>query len=61
MLINAVTISVIINVTTIQIATTAPVESLLESFDELTLTPTIAYQRNFLIYTYIFLLGRYHT
>ena len=41
-LINAVTISVIINVTTILIATALPVESLSESFDELTLTPTEA-------------------
>ena len=42
MLISAVTISVIINVGTIQIATSVPVESLSESFDELTLTPTVA-------------------
>ena len=42
MLISAVTISVIINVITTLIATAFPVESLSESFDELTLTPTVA-------------------
>ena len=42
MLISAVTISVIMNVTTILIATTVPVEISSQSSDELTLTPTVA-------------------